>query len=73
MTIAELRAEYRRLPFAERVELLGELWREAENQHPELIDWQRELLDQRVRDAEARSRAQLSTLSALVQLSLAAS
>jgi putative addiction module component (TIGR02574 family) len=50
---AELIHEIRRLPFAERVELLEELWREAENEHPELLDWQKELLDQRLRDAEA--------------------
>jgi len=27
--------------------------REAENERPELLDWQKELLDQRLRDAEA--------------------
>jgi putative addiction module component (TIGR02574 family) len=53
MSKAELRDEIRRLPFTERVELLEELWREAESEHPQLIDWQRELLDQRLRDAEA--------------------
>lgn len=50
---ADLMHEFRRLPFTERVELLEELWREAENERPELLDWQKELLDQRLRDAEA--------------------
>jgi putative addiction module component (TIGR02574 family) len=50
---ADLMHEIRRLPFAERVELLEELWREAESERPELLDWQKELLDQRLRDAEA--------------------
>jgi putative addiction module component (TIGR02574 family) len=50
---ADLMHEIRRLPFAERVELLEELWREAETEHPELLDWQKELLDHRLRDAEA--------------------
>jgi putative addiction module component (TIGR02574 family) len=49
---AELMHEIRRLPFAERVELLEELWREAESERPGLLDWQKELLDQRLRDAE---------------------
>jgi putative addiction module component (TIGR02574 family) len=50
---AELMHEIRRLPFAERVELLEELWSEAESERPELLDWQKELLDQRLKDAEA--------------------
>jgi len=50
---ADLMQEFRSLPFAERVELLEELWREAENERPELLDWQRELLAERLRDAEA--------------------
>jgi putative addiction module component (TIGR02574 family) len=50
---AELMREIRSLPLAERVELLEELWREAESERPELLDWQKELLDQRLRDAEA--------------------
>jgi putative addiction module component (TIGR02574 family) len=50
---AELIHEIRRLPFAERVELLEELWNEAERERPELLGWQKELLDQRLRDAEA--------------------
>jgi putative addiction module component (TIGR02574 family) len=50
---AELLNEFRRLPFAERVELLEELWREAESERPELLDWQKELLAQRLRDADA--------------------
>ena len=50
---ADLMHEIRRLPFAERIELLEELWREAESERPELLDWQKELLDQRLRDAEA--------------------
>lgn len=53
MSKAELREEIRRLPFSERVALLEELWREAESEHPELIDWQKELLSERLRDAEA--------------------
>ena len=44
--------EIRRLPFAERVELLEELWSEAEGERPELLDWQKELLAQRLKDAE---------------------
>jgi putative addiction module component (TIGR02574 family) len=50
---AELMHEIRRLPFAERVELLEELWSEAESERPGLLDWQKELLDQRLKDAEA--------------------
>ena len=50
---AELIHEIRRLPFAERVELLEELWNEAEKECPQLLEWQKELLDQRLRDAEA--------------------
>jgi putative addiction module component (TIGR02574 family) len=53
---ADLMHEIRRLPFAERVELLEELWREAESERPELLDWQKELLDQRLRDAEAHPK-----------------
>ena len=49
----ELKQEIRKLPFPERVELLEELWREAEIEQPELLDWQKEILDQRLRDAEA--------------------
>jgi putative addiction module component (TIGR02574 family) len=45
--------EIRRLPFAERIELLEELWSEAECERPELLDGQKELLDQRLKDAEA--------------------
>ncbi|MFL6260790.1 MAG: addiction module protein [Thermoanaerobaculia bacterium] len=52
MSKAELMHEIRRLPFDERVELLEELWREAESEHPGLLDWQKELLDQRLKDAE---------------------
>ena len=48
----ELIQEIRKLPFAERVELLEELWNEAESGRPELLGWQKELLDQRLRDAE---------------------
>jgi len=50
---AELIREIRSLPVGERVELLEELWREAESESPGLLDWQKELLDQRRRDAEA--------------------
>ena len=60
MSKAELIQEIRRLPFAERVELLEELWREAEGERPELLDWQRELLDQRLRDAEENPEAWVS-------------
>jgi putative addiction module component (TIGR02574 family) len=49
---AELMREIRSLPFAERVELLEELWSEAEGERPELLDWQKELLAQRLKDAE---------------------
>jgi len=50
---ADLMQEIRRLPFAERVELLEELWNEAASARPELLGWQRDLLEQRLRDAEA--------------------
>jgi len=53
MSKADLKHEIRKLPFAERVELLEELWREAETERPELLDWQKDLLEQRLRDAEA--------------------
>ncbi|HEY2291679.1 MAG TPA: addiction module protein [Thermoanaerobaculia bacterium] len=49
---ADLMHEIRRLPFAERVELLEELWRETESERPELLDWQKVLLDRRLKDAE---------------------
>ena len=52
MSKADLMQEIRRLPLAERVELLEELWREAENERPELLDWQKELLAERLKDAE---------------------
>jgi len=51
---AELKQEIRKLSFPERVELLEELWRETETEQPELFDWQKELLEQRLREAEAR-------------------
>jgi putative addiction module component (TIGR02574 family) len=50
---ADLMLEIRRLPFAERVELLEELWNETESERPELLEWQKALLDQRLKDAEA--------------------
>ena len=53
MSKADLMRELRRLSFAERVELLEELWNETESEHPELLDWQKALLDQRLKDAEA--------------------
>jgi len=53
MNRAELLSEIRRLPFAERVELLEELCNETE--HPGLLEWQKVLLDQRLKDAEAHS------------------
>jgi putative addiction module component (TIGR02574 family) len=49
----DLMLEIRRLPFPERVELLEELWREAESERPGLLQWQKELVDERLRDAEA--------------------
>ncbi|MFY9820702.1 MAG: addiction module protein [Thermoanaerobaculia bacterium] len=53
MSKADLMLEIRRLPFAERVELLEELWNETESERPELLEWQKTLLDQRL-DAEAQ-------------------
>lgn len=53
MSKADLMHEIRRLPFAERVELLEELWNETESEHPELLEWQKVLLDERLKDAEA--------------------
>lgn len=60
MSKAELIHEIRRLPFAERVELLEELWREAESECPGLLDWQKEILDQRLKDAEAHPESWVS-------------
>lgn len=51
MSKAELIQELRKLPLAERVEILEEVWREAESHG--LLGWQKELLDQRLQDAEA--------------------
>ena len=53
MSKDDLRLAIRELPFPERVELLEELWREAESERPELLMWQKDLLDQRLKDAEA--------------------
>jgi GAF domain-containing protein len=53
MSEAELKQETRKLPLVERVELLEELWLEAETEEPRLLDWQRQILDERLRDAEA--------------------
>ena len=53
MSKAELIQALRKLPLAERVEILEEVWREAESERHGLLDWQKELLDQRLRDAEA--------------------
>jgi putative addiction module component (TIGR02574 family) len=53
MSKSELLSEIRRLPFAERIELLEELWKETETEHPELLEWQKALLDQRLAEAEA--------------------
>ena len=53
MTRAALKDEIRRLPIGERVELLEELWRETEREQPALLDWQRELLEERLADAES--------------------
>ena len=52
MSKSELKQEIRKLPFPEPVELLEELWREAETEQVELLDWQRALIDQRLRDAD---------------------
>lgn len=52
MSKTELKQEIRKLPFPERLALLEELWREAETEQPELLDWQKETLGQRLRDAE---------------------
>ena len=57
---ADLMHEIRSLPFAERVELLEELWKEAECERPELLDWQRDLLDRRLKDAEAHPEGWVS-------------
>jgi len=53
MSKAELKQEIRKLPFPEGVELLEELWREAETEQPELLDCHKEILDQRLRATEA--------------------
>lgn len=53
MTRTEIKDEIRRMPVSERVDLLEELWREAEQEEPKLLDWQRELLDARLADAAA--------------------
>ncbi len=53
MSKAELLIELRKLPFAERVELLEEVWREVESEGSGLLDWQNEILGQRLQDAEA--------------------
>lgn len=68
MSKAELRQEIRKLPFAERVELLAELWHEAESEQPELLEWQKELLDQRLHDAEAHPEDWASWDDAKVRL-----
>lgn len=53
MTKAEIKAELRGLPLAERVALLEELWLEAEQEEPRLLDWQKKIVDQRLAEAEA--------------------
>jgi hypothetical protein len=53
VTRTEIKDEIRRIPLSERVDLLEELWREAEQEEPKLLDWQRELLDERFADAAA--------------------
>lgn len=60
MTRAALKEEIRRLPVGERVELLEELWREAESEQPVLLDWQRELLEERLADAVSDPEAWVS-------------
>lgn len=60
MTRAALKDEIRRLPIGERVELLEELWREAETEQPVLLDWQRELLEERLADATSNPEAWVS-------------
>ncbi len=54
MTKAEIKAELRQLPLAERVAFLEELWREAEQDQPRLLDWQKKIVDERLADLEAR-------------------
>jgi len=46
---ADLIQEIRRLHFAERVELLEELWNEIESERPELFEWQKTLIDPRLK------------------------
>jgi len=53
VTRSEIKDEIRRMPLSERVDLLEELWREAEQEEPKLLDWQRELLDARFAEAAA--------------------
>jgi len=60
MTRAALKEETRRLPVGERVELLEQLWREAEAEQPVLLDWQRELLEERLADAISEPEAWVS-------------
>lgn len=52
MSKAELIQELRNLPLAERVEILEEVWRETESESHGLLGWQKELLNQRLQDAE---------------------
>jgi putative addiction module component (TIGR02574 family) len=52
MSKTEILEEIRKLTFTERVELLEELWIEAETERPQLLDWQRDLLDARLAEAE---------------------
>lgn len=68
MTRVALKEEIRRLPVGERVELLEELWREAETEQPVLLDWQRELLEQRLADAESDPDAWVSWEDAKLRL-----
>jgi putative addiction module component (TIGR02574 family) len=68
MSKAELKQEIQKLPFAERVELLEELWHEAEAEHPELSEWQKDLLDRRLRDAEAHPEDWVSWEDAKLRL-----
>jgi hypothetical protein len=43
-------------------------WSEAESERPELLEWQKVLLDQRLRDAEARPEDWISWAEAKQRL-----
>lgn len=60
MTKAEIKAEIREFPLTERMALLEELWREAEQEEPRLLAWQQKIVDERLADLEARPKEWLS-------------